>query len=151
MRTDILERKNDILQWIAEGQTKAYICKQLHCKNETLNSYLTQMGIKYDGQPGKRPDDYKTTYVSAIEYINNGGCIKSHRLKLKLSRDGIKEDKCELCGLSTWQGIKLPLELHHIDGNHFNNELNNLMILCPNCHSIQKGNAGANVGHYTGE
>lgn len=28
-------------------------------------------------------------------------------------KDGIKEDKCEICGFSIWQGVKLPLELHH--------------------------------------
>jgi hypothetical protein len=39
-RTDILERKEDILKWINLNQSKAYICKQLHCKPETLNSYL---------------------------------------------------------------------------------------------------------------
>ena len=50
MRTDILERKNEILQWIEEEQTKSYICQQLNCKNDTLNTYLQKMGIKYKGQ-----------------------------------------------------------------------------------------------------
>jgi 5-methylcytosine-specific restriction endonuclease McrA len=45
--------------------------------------------------------------------------------------------------------VHLPLELHHKDRNHFNNDLNNLQILCPNCHSIQEGNAGANIGKYS--
>jgi 5-methylcytosine-specific restriction endonuclease McrA len=70
-------------------------------------------------------------------------------LKEKLLKDGLKEEKCELCGLSIWQGIKLPLELHHKNGNHLDNSYDNLMILCPNCHSIQDGNSGANVGNYT--
>ena len=50
MRTDILERKEEILQWIAEEQPKSYMCKQLDCKQETLNSYLKKMGIEYAGQ-----------------------------------------------------------------------------------------------------
>ena len=59
--------------------------------------------------------------------------------------------KCELCG---WGEINpftnlIPLELHHKDGNHFNNNFDNLQILCPNCHSIQEGNSGANVGKYS--
>ena len=37
MRTDILERKEDILQWIEENQSKAFMAKELHCKQETLN------------------------------------------------------------------------------------------------------------------
>jgi hypothetical protein len=40
-------------------------------------------------------------------------------------------------------GLKLPLELHHKDGNHYNNELSNLEILCPNCHAVSGDNAGA--------
>lgn len=49
-----------------------------------------------------------------------------------------KENKCELCG---WDKInpttnKSPLEIHHIDGNYLNNTLENLQILCPNCHSL---------------
>ena len=49
MRTDILARKEEILQWIAEEQPKNYMCKQLGCKQETLNSYLKKMGIEYAG------------------------------------------------------------------------------------------------------
>lgn len=70
-------------------------------------------------------------------------------MKLKLFKDGIKAKSCEICGVSQWQGVELPLELHHKDGDHYNNELSNLMILCPNCHSIQEGNSGANAGKYT--
>ena len=49
-----------------------------------------------------------------------------------------------------WQGKKLPLELHHKNNNHYDNSLINLQILCPNCHSIQEGNSGANIGKYAG-
>ena len=56
-------------------------------------------------------------------------------MKLKLIEDGIKEHKCENCGITKWFGEPCPLELHHIDGNRFNNNFINLQILCPNCHS----------------
>ena len=49
MRTDILECKEQILLWISEGRSKAFIAKELHCKQETLNRYLAIMEIKYDG------------------------------------------------------------------------------------------------------
>lgn len=147
-RTDILERKEDILRWIEEHQSKAYMCRQLHCKPETLNSYLEKMNITYAGNMGLKGMKTDPKYKTAQEYIKSS-CVKSHILKQKLIRDGIKQDKCEICGASIWQGVKLPLELHHIDGNHYNNEFSNLLILCPNCHSIQEGNSGANVGKYT--
>ena len=44
--------------------------------------------------------------------------------------------KCEICGLSEWIGKKITLEVHHIDGDSLNNELDNLQLLCPNCHSM---------------
>ena len=148
MRTDILERKEEILQWIDEHQPKAFICKQLQCKPETLNSYLKQMNIEYSGNQGQKGIRKDPKYKTAEEYIQ-GTYVKSHVLKEKLFKDGLKEKRCELCQISIWQGVELPLELHHKDGNHFNNHFDNLQILCPNCHSIQEGNAGANIGKYT--
>ena len=145
MRTDILEQKERILQWIAEEKTKAYMCEQLHCKPETLNSYMKKMGIEYTGQQSRKGRNVGQGYMSALEYLDSGSIIKSHTLKLKLYRDGLKERKCELCGISQWQGVDLPLELHHKDGDHYNNNLDNLIILCPNCHSIQEGNSGKAV------
>ena len=149
MRLDILERKEDILRWIKENQSKAYICKQLGCKPDTLNSYLNKMGIKYSGNKGGKGIKQSTQYKPAIEYIK-GTVVKSHILKLKLIRDGIKESKCEKCGLSEWLGFPIPLELHHLDGNHYNNNFNNLKILCPNCHALEPNNSGKNVGNYGG-
>lgn len=144
MRTDILERKEEILQWIKEEKSKAFISKQLNCKQETLNSYLKKWGINYKGQQGWAKGIKSNTYVPALEYIKKDH-VKSHILKQKLIRDKLKEEKCEICGLSEWLGQKIPLELHHIDGNHYNNELNNLQIICPNCHALQPGNSGANI------
>lgn len=43
--------------------------------------------------------------------------------------------KCECCGLEEWMGQPINLEVHHIDGDRSNNELDNLQLLCPNCHS----------------
>lgn len=49
-----------------------------------------------------------------------------------------KEYKCEQCGITEWNGKYIRLEVHHIDGNHSNNKPENLMLLCPNCHSQTK-------------
>lgn len=137
MRTDILDRKNEILQWIEENQSKAYMCRELRCKQSTLNSYLEKMGIVYEGNQGGKGIRSGPGYKTAEEYAQ-GSYVKSSKLKDKLIKEGYKLDQCEICGLSEWQGVKLILELHHKDGDHYNNNLNNLMVLCPNCHSIQE-------------
>ena len=60
----------------------------------------------------------------------------SHKLKIKLIDYGLKESRCELCNSTEWLGRPIKLHLHHIDGDHTNNELDNLQLLCPNCHSF---------------
>ena len=49
-----------------------------------------------------------------------------------------KPYKCEKCGISQWQNESITLEVHHIDENHNNDDINNLQLLCPNCHSQTK-------------
>jgi len=61
--------------------------------------------------------------------------MKSDNLKRRLLTSGIKEAKCELCGRDKWRGAVIPIELHHINGNRHDNRLENLLILCPNCHA----------------
>lgn len=78
----------------------------------------------------------------ALEYCFNGSTITSHKLKNKLIRDGYKEKRCEKCKNDMWMGENIPLELHHIDSNHFNNEFKNLLILCANCHAIEDAKMG---------
>jgi HNH endonuclease len=58
-----------------------------------------------------------------------------HNVKLRLIGEGIKQDRCEMCGLTEWRGRPLSMALHHINGDGRDNRLENLQLLCPNCHS----------------
>jgi len=49
-----------------------------------------------------------------------------------------------VCKQITWLEKDIPLELHHIDGDHSNNELSNLTLLCPNCHALTDNYRGKN-------
>jgi hypothetical protein len=44
-------------------------------------------------------------------------------------------NSCENCKLSEWLGQRAVLEVHHLDGDSYNNEIDNLLLLCLNCHS----------------
>lgn len=68
-------------------------------------------------------------------YLSNNLRIASPALRVMLIESGIKKEECEICGLSEWMGMPIPLELHHKNGNHFDNSEDNVMILCPTCHA----------------
>lgn len=119
------------------------VCRFVNVKPSTgaqtyIKKKVIEFGIKYSHFTGRGWKKGKTFLKKdALTYCYNGSKINSHRLKNKLIRDGYKDNKCEKCGLFDWFGDELPLELDHIDGNHNNNEFENLKILCPNCHAIK--------------
>lgn len=51
---------------------------------------------------------------------------------------------CENCGLEVWLGQRISLEIHHLNGNHTDNRLENLKLLCPNCHALTSNYRGKN-------
>lgn len=57
----------------------------------------------------------------------------------------LRGHKCEQCGLKEWLNQKIPLEVHHIDDDHKNNVLENLQLLCPNCHALTENWRGRNI------
>jgi RNA polymerase subunit RPABC4/transcription elongation factor Spt4 len=57
----------------------------------------------------------------------------------------MKEDRCEVCGLRDWRGRPITLALHQVNGVGDDNRLENLAILCPNCHSQTENFGGRNV------
>lgn len=81
------------------------------------------------------------------EYLKEGTSIKSAKLKIKLLKAGLKENKCECCGISTWQNKPITIQLHHINGNPKDNRLENLQMLCPNCHSQTENYCGLANSH----
>jgi hypothetical protein len=68
-------------------------------------------------------------------YLVENRLVQSNNLKKRLINEGLKDHKCECCGITEWNGQPTPIELDHIDGNRYNNTIENLRILCPNCHA----------------
>jgi hypothetical protein len=79
------------------------------------------------------------------DYLLNSKDIQSNKVRIKLLKEGYKEQKCECCGLVEWLNRPIPLELHHKDGNRNNNCIDNYELLCPNCHAFTDSYRGKNV------
>lgn len=145
MRTDLLERKAEILQWVSENRSKAYMARELGCNPKTINPLLERLGIQYDGNQSGKGYEKNREKMTLKEYLEQSKDIQSNKVRIKLLDEGLKEHKCECCGLTTWLNQPIPLELHHKDGNRYNNVLENFELLCPNCHAFTDSYRGKNV------
>jgi len=68
----------------------------------------------------------------------------THGLRGRMLKEGMKKHRCERCGLNQWQGRLIPLELHHVNGLVNDHRIENLQLLCPNCHAQTNNYRGKN-------
>lgn len=111
------------------------IARNLGMKYSTLKSNLTKLKIDIKTNQNRKGLEHKECRVSCIEYLKKPN-VQGRIVLKKMIEEGIKEYRCEKCKREEYEGEKIPLELHHINGNHYDNRLENLMLVCPNCHSI---------------
>lgn len=144
MRTN--KTKEDFIEAAKHSFSISGMCRFLGWKPSgsynVIKKYIREYDIDTSHFTGKKCVG-RVAYnkLSAIEYSKSYYC-KSAILLKKLIEEGLKEHKCEKCGRTEWEGDKIPLELHHIDGNHYNNVFDNLIALCPNCHAQTNGYKG---------
>jgi hypothetical protein len=132
-----------IIKVCSESKTMAEAARTLSINYKTLRSHAIRLGCLVTNQCGKGI----TRKVDKIPLIDifGGKPYQSHKLKLRLIEEGYKQAICESCDLDAWINVSIPLELHHVDGNPNNNSLDNLQLLCPNCHALTENYRAKNI------
>ena len=122
-----------------------YLLAQTRIKSLGLSTeHWTRQGwAKGTSNPGKNARSIQDYLVK-----DSLDMISSDKLKKRLYREGLLAEICSKCGIKDWLGQSLALHLDHINGVHTDNRLENLRILCPNCHSQTNTYAGKNKHKY---
>lgn len=116
-------------------QVKKYI-KESDLSTHHFKGKAWNKGLKFDSRP----------FIELKDILVKNSTYQSFKLKKRLFSVKLKKPKCEVCG---WAKLsidgRLPLELDHINGDRHDNRIENLRILCPNCHSLQVTHRGKNI------
>lgn len=112
--------------------------KELNLNTSHMTGKAWNQGERYRNLKQSRP--LREVLVEHSTWIN------SNHLKERLLKEEIKKYECECCGNSMWMGKPIALELHHVNGIKDDLRLENLQLLCPNCHSFTDNYRGKNIG-----
>lgn len=126
-----------------ESNNKQEAYNKLNMHRNTFEKYCNLFGIQ-KFRHKRSANKYELKDILDGKHPN----YPTSKLNARLIKEGYKERKCECCGNSEWMGQPITLELHHIDGNRQNNSLENLRLLCPNCHSITDNFKSKKIKHY---
>lgn len=124
---------------IAEIIRKLKLSSKAAGNYKTVKTHIARLGLATDhllGQSWVSSTTRKTPHkIPTEEILVQNSTYKSSNLLHRLIAEGLKTAECEKCYLTEWQGEKISFELDHINGDNTDNRIENLKILCPNCHS----------------
>lgn len=149
--------KEYISNVVAKHQTYTDIIKDLGLQVksgnfQTLLKYIKIYNINISHLNGKEIAYNKLKLANKKKLLSNENYFikdvfrNNHTTKKRILTSKLKKYECAECNHPpTWNGKELILQLDHIDGDRFNNLLENLRFLCPNCHSQTETYGGSNL------
>ena len=145
--------KIKIEQIVSESLSIAQVISKLGLRPaggnySTINKFIAMFAIDTSHFKGKVWNKgLRIGFKRPIEdYLSNRYPLGSDKLRRRLIKEKIFDHICSCCMLTCWNKSPIPLELDHKDGDHFNNNLSNLQLLCPNCHAQTPTYRGKNIG-----
>lgn len=148
-QTKRLNFEENILKVLDQATSVSNICDLIGIHHTNVNiqrvlKFLEEKGINpkwKEIQSNRKPQGFWTKETIFTE----NSTYQRSRLKDKLIEFKIKENKCEICGNTHWLEQPIPLQIHHINGINNDNRIENLQILCPNCHALTDNYCGKNI------
>lgn len=120
---------------------------EFHSNVDWSKKKILQLNIATDYWTGQAHLKGKTNDWVAKTDINqlmDKSYTNTSNLKNRLIKEGYLANTCANCNIINWCNQELSLHLDHIDGDNTNNKLDNLRLLCPNCHSLTDTYCGKN-------
>lgn len=129
--------KEEFIRICNDSLTMSEACSKTGLHFNTFKRYALKYGCYKPNKSGKGIHKKSNDNDIPLNEILEGKhpSYQTYKLKKRLIKSGLKLNVCEECGISEWNGKPINMELHHIDGNNKNHSLENLKMLCPNCHS----------------
>lgn len=120
----------------------------LGIKYDTYKKYAIQYGCFKVSPSGKGLSRNRKSATIPLWDILEGlhPQYQSNKLRIRLLKEEVFEHRCNKCKNTEWLDEPIPLELEHIDGNSSNHKIENLELLCPNCHAKTSTYRGKNKG-----
>lgn len=139
--------KEEIEQFVKDSKSYAELARKIGYKNAGKNGSayravhqmidVLNLDVSHFIGQGWNKDNFDYSRFVYGRKIKSADALKAIA--------ALRGYRCENCGLEKWQDKQIPLEVHHIDGDELNSDLNNLQILCPNCHALTDNYKGKNI------